>query len=192
MKSLCTLSCAELRRFLIILKSRKKSATIKSLAFCSEEIEAQYEEWLESQVGKNCAAETYDKTDDDSMFSQEAIAGHLENISTSLGNAKLNTNQGLAETLERVLHRLSELQTSFTDAEHLEEDLTHLEKLIDESLLENAETDELAKLQAETEKELHNYKKQMEAEIYQRTFDLMLLKKFREKVEIPRLSLFYL
>jgi len=32
----------------------------------------------------------------------------------------------------------------------------------------------------------------MEAEVYQRTFDLMLLKRLREQAEIPRLSLFYL
>jgi hypothetical protein len=32
----------------------------------------------------------------------------------------------------------------------------------------------------------------MEQEVYQRTFDLMLLKQLRERANVPRLSLFYL
>ncbi|HRH46215.1 MAG TPA: hypothetical protein PKY82_31515 [Pyrinomonadaceae bacterium] len=169
----------------------KKKRTIKSLAFCSEEIEAQYEEWLETQVGKN-ADQTLDNNSDDSMFSPATIANHLANISTALAEIKSKSNKGLAETLERVLHRLEELKTSFSEAEALEEDLTHLEKMLDDGLLENAEKDLLIKLKNETEKELHTYQKTLEKEVYQRTFDLLLLKKLRLEIGIPRLSLFYL
>ncbi len=172
-------------------KSKKKRA-VKSLAFCSEEIEAQYEEWLELQVGKNNEVQGGEKTEADSMFSGETMAAHVENISSSLEKAKLIANKGLAETLGRVLDRLSELKTSFTEAETLEEDLTHLEKMIDESLRQNFDKERFTKLKAETEKELHSYKKQMDMEVYQRTFDLLLLKKLRLETEIPRLSLFYL
>ena len=34
-------------------KNPNKRRTIKSLSYCKEEIEAQYAEWLEMQVGKN-------------------------------------------------------------------------------------------------------------------------------------------
>jgi len=168
----------------------KKKRTVKSLAFCSEEIEAQYEEWLESQVGKNGDCET--TASDDSMFSRETMTAHLENLEQTLKNIKKSADSELAETLERVLHRLNELQNSFTDAETLENDLTQLEKLLDESLLENAGNENFAKLKAETQKELDQYQKQMETEVYQRTFDLLLLKKLRLETGIPRLSLFYL
>jgi hypothetical protein len=170
-------------------KSKKKRA-IKSLAFCSEEVEAQYEEWLESQVGKNGEIQTSDT--DDPMFSRETITAHLENISASLEKSKAINDEGLSETLERVLHRLNELKTDFTDAETLENDLTHLEKLLDEGLLENTDKTRLAELKSETEKELHAYQKTMESEVYERTFDLLLLKKLRLETELPRLSLFYL
>lgn len=168
----------------------KKKRTIKSLAFCSEEIEAQYEEWRESQVGKNGDAETFET--EDLMFSNETMTAHLENIEQSLKDAKISIHTSLVETLERVLHHLGELKSNFTDAENLENDLTHLEKLLDQSLLENTEKGHLAKLKTETEKELHAYQKTMEAEVYQRTFDLLLLKKLRLETGIPRLSLFYL
>ena len=73
----------------------------------------------------------------------------------------------------------------------------------DERLTENAEagqgflTDvcvewENEALKAETEKNLASYRDKMEKEVFQRTFDLMLLKKLREQSKVPRLSLFYL
>ncbi len=168
----------------------KKKRTVKSLAFCSEEIEAQYEEWLETQVGKNGDRET--AAPDDPMFSRETMAEHLENLEHTLKNIKTSADVWLAETLIRVLHRLSELKNNFTEAETLENDLTQLEKLLDESLLENAGNENFGKLKAETQKELNQYQKQMETEVYQRTFDLLLLKKLRSERGIPRLSLFYL
>lgn len=162
----------------------KKKRTIKSLAFCSEEIEVQFGEWLESQIGKGETVEI----EESSIFSREAIAEHLDNVSAEIENAKLKAENDLEEILERVLLRLAELKTNFTDAESLENDLTNLENLIDETLLKNVDSS----LKVETENQLKTYKKQMEAEVYQRTFELMLLKKLREMAEIPRISLFYL
>ena len=126
------------------------------------------------------------------IFSHDTIAEHLENVSLQFENTKLSAKNELGETLERVWHRLQELKVSFTDAETLETDLTALEKLIDETLLANTAIEEFAIINAETENQLKSYKQQMETEVYQRTFDLMLLKKLHEKHEIPRLSLFYL
>jgi len=40
--------------------------------------------------------------------------------------------------------------------------------------------------------QLNPYRKQMEAEVYQQTFDNLLLKRLREQFGLPRLSLFYL
>jgi hypothetical protein len=47
-------------------------------------------------------------------------------------------------------------------------------------------------LKGEIEKQIAAYKNKMEREVYRRTFDLMLLKRLRERAAIPRLSLFYL
>lgn len=167
----------------------KKTRTVKSLMYCREEVEAQYEEWRESQIGKNTDEPT-EPNQDNSMFSDETIVQHLQNISSELQSVKLKANKDLTETIERILVRLDELKTNFSTPEKLEEDLTHLEKLLDDCLLEKS--DNLANLKAETEKELQSYKKTMTDEVYQTTFDLLLLKKLRLDVGIPRLSLFYL
>ena len=91
--------------------------------------------------------------------------------------------------LVRSRNRLKELAGNYETAEKLEESLEKLDALVDESLLKQSET---AHLKAATEKKLASYRGKMEADVYQRTFDLMILKSLREEAEIPRLSLFYL
>lgn len=177
--------------------------TVKSLLYCKEEIEAQFAEWLERQVGKN-AAETIqnseiklnnspDETSDapkSSLFSDDAMTLHLDKISLEIKSAQSEATGEFQKTLSEVSRRLTELssQKSHT-AENLEESLEKLDALIDQSLLQNFETE---KLRGEVEKQIASHKAKMEREVYQRTFDLMLLKRLRETAEIPRLSLFYL
>jgi hypothetical protein len=84
---------------------------------------------------------------------------------------------------------LSELRFQSFEAESLESHLEKYDSLIDASLSKSVETDNL---KAEIEKQLVSYKNKMEREVYQRTFDLILLKRLREQLGIPRLSLFYL
>ena len=168
--------------------TRKRS--VKSLLYCKEEIEAQYAEWLESQVGKESRVESSDsKTKESSLFSDEAIAAHLEKVSADLKIAKDKFKDELGETLERVGNRLAELRESFSNAETLEESLEKLDALVDDNLLRAFSIDNL---KSEIEKNLASYRNKMDAEVYGRTFDLMILKRLREQAEIPRLSLFYL
>jgi len=175
--------------------TRKRS--VKSLFYCKEEIEAQYAEWLERQVGaekvqsskfkiQNSEEASLPKND---LFPDETITTHLEKVASELKSAKDKAVGGLREVLEKVFIHLSELRQKSHAAEKLEASLEKLDALIDASLLQNFETE---KLKGEIEKQIASYKTKMEREVYERTFDLMLLKRLREKAEIPRLSLFYL
>jgi hypothetical protein len=167
--------------------ARKRS--VKSLAYCREEIEAQFSEWLESQIGKNGGEEHVQPEADDSLFPDEAIQTHLKQVSGDLEAAKEKADGDLRETLERVLNRLVELEKQSEGSEKLEQSLDKLDALIDAALLKNTKADEAKN---EIEKQLAAYKNKMEPDVYRRTFDLMLLKKLREQAAIPRLSLFYL
>ena len=183
-------------------KQPERKRTVKSLLYCKEEIEAQYAEWLERQVGKNGAgkvpslelsgqnSETVDASSSKSeLFSDEAIAAHLEKVFLDIKSIQSEAEGDLPETLEKVLNRLAELKGKSHAAEKLEESLEKLDALVDESLLRNYETEPL---KGEIEKQIASYKNKMEREVYRRTFDLMLLKRLREQAKIPRLSLFYL
>ncbi len=171
-------------------KQPTRRRSVKGLFYCKEEIEAQYAEWLDSQVGKESRVESSDpKTQESSLFSDEAISAHLGKVLLELKAAKNKFEDELRETLERVENRLAELRENFSNAETLEESLEKMDALIDDSLLHNFSTDNL---KSEIEKNLALYRNKMDAEVYKRTFDLMILKRLREQAEIPRLSLFYL
>jgi hypothetical protein len=189
------------RVFDTIDKQPARKRSVKSLFYCKEEIEAQFAEWLESQVGKNSGQEPVvsgqSETNGDGagaakdeMFSDAAIDAHLERVSADLAAAVRETsNADLREAFGRVLNRLEQLAGNYESAEKLEESLEKLDALIDEALLKQTETENL---RSETAKNLAGYRNKMETDVYQRTLDLMILKKLREQAKLPRLSLFYL
>ncbi|HKP71321.1 MAG TPA: hypothetical protein VJT82_00180, partial [Pyrinomonadaceae bacterium] len=47
-------------------ESKPRRRTVKSLFYCQEEVEAQYAEWLESQLGASASAETETAKDEKS------------------------------------------------------------------------------------------------------------------------------
>ena len=178
-------------------KQPASKRSVKSLMYCREEIEAQYAQWLESQVGKNGdkkvrSPESEVRSPDSSnadLFSDEMITAHLAKVSTDLKKSRQKADGGLREILEKVLEHLVKLTGNSQDTESLEKSLEKLDAEIDKVLLKTAEAE---KLKGEIEKQIASYRNKMEREVYQRTFDLMLLKRLRERAEIPRLSLFYL
>lgn len=188
-------------------KNPNRKVTVKSLTYCREEVEAQYAEWLGAQVGKskvidsaeietekdlNESEEISEVRNESSIFPNETIKIHLENISRSIDEAKAKSNGKMRQVLDKVSKKLSEYQKAKPDAESLEESLNDLEDLIDRALLEVSDDKTLADIKGKIEKELAKHRSKMEDDVYQRTFDLMLLKKLREQADIPRLSLFYL
>ncbi|CAN5464015.1 hypothetical protein BH10ACI1_BH10ACI1_16440 [soil metagenome] len=182
------------RVFDTIDKQPNRKRSVKSLFYCKEEIEAQYAEWLESQIGADLAENrqstvSSQQSEKSELFSADAIEAHLEKVSADLNAAKQKAADDLRETLERVINRLAEIAGSYETAEKLEESLEKLDTLIDEMLLKTSETEHL---KGEVEKQIASYRGKMDAEVFQRTFDLMMLKRLRETAEIPRLSLFYL
>ena len=161
--------------------------TIKSLFYCREEIEAQYKEWTDSQVGKS--AETSDKTAHET-HSREAVLEFLQQAIEKLRSSK---NERMKEDFERACARLTELEQNLPeDLSMVEPTLYDIESFIDRSLVTNADPMHLKNVKKETATQLKMYKSAMEAEVYQKTFDLMLLKRLREEEDVPRLSLFYL
>jgi hypothetical protein len=178
--------------------ARKRS--VKSLFYCKEEIEAQFSEWLESQVGKNGGdaaagaepgngASEKDQPAKGELFSDAALDAHLAQVSDELQAALETAGPDLREALERAAHRLAELAAGYESAEKLEASLEKLDQLVDESLLatEGDSGDRRA-----IEKQLAAYQSKMEREVFERTVNLMLLKKLRAEAKIPHFSLFYL
>lgn len=188
-------------------KPRKRS--VKSLLYCQEEVEAQYLEWLESQVGApaeesaNGDGAKHTPTDDDARlpFPRADILKHLlharERLLHLCEERKKSRSDHLCETLSRVAERLEKLETDFArarrpQAEPLETALTSLEAMLNEALRASVAAAELAAVREATAAQLQPYQNRMERATYEQTFDNLLLKRLRDQYELPRLSLFYL
>jgi hypothetical protein len=186
-------------------KPRRRS--VKSLLYCQEEVEAQYAEWLDSQVGAlqptngEQAAAPALESEARLPFPRASIIEHLSGARALLtricDERKQERDDALCDALARAAARLLSLETDFTraarpDAERLEESLTHLEGLLNEALRAGTAVDKLDALRAETEVQLQPYRNRMERTTYEQTLDNLLLKRLRDQYGLPRLSLFYL
>jgi len=188
--------------------ARPRKRSVKTLMYCQEEVEAQYAEWLESQLGAKAeqqdgepaATEVFD-ADARLPFPRAAILQYMARSRHALeqicAERKARRDDGLCEAIGRAVVRLSELENDFAraarpDAEQLEDALTRLEKMLDDALVAGTLEAELAAARSETEAQLHAYRNRMEKSTYEQTLSNLLLKRLRDRYGVPRLSLFYL
>jgi hypothetical protein len=176
-------------------ESRPRKRSVKSLLYCQEEVEAQYEEWLEARVG---ASDHNDGVDSDKTpFSATAISEHLQRSQSELVRLSQSRKEDdLSEALARAAARLQEIyddvtQNAVLDTRRLEDSLTGLERMLNDAMLAVVNSTELDALKSGVKDQLKPYRNQMEAAVYNQTFDNLLLKRLREQFAVPRLSLFY-
>lgn len=177
-------------------KNPNRMRSIKSLAYCKDEVESLFEDWRRSQVGKSIEeSDVYgdDAEADKCSFTASSIESHLEKVIIELRNAAAKSSGEIRQTIESVLSDIETSKHSIgKDSEHLERKLDDLEKRIDSTLSAHCDPLKLAEFKNQIENELSKHRSSMKEDIYQSTFDLMLLKRLRDRAEIPRLSLFYL
>ncbi|HAF13183.1 MAG TPA: hypothetical protein DCK93_16335 [Blastocatellia bacterium] len=188
-------------------ESKPRKRTVKSLLYCQEEVEAQFAEWRESRVG--AAGEPGDSQDENGAqqeneglpFTRAAILEHLQRSQSSLMQARKERisagEDDFSDALQRATALLADLEQEFAavallDAQKLEHSLSGLERMLSDSISSVVESAQLETIEKEVKDQLNPYRKQMEAEVYQQTFDNLLLKRLREQFGLPRLSLFYL
>jgi hypothetical protein len=178
-------------------ESRPRKRTVKSLLYCQEEVEAQYAEWVDARVGASSSESSdLDKT----PFSVEAINEHLESSRNALVQQaevrREKQEDDLSEAMMRAAALLGEIEQDYAagvalDTRKLEDSLTGLERLLNDSMLAVATASELETQRAVVKDQLKPYRNQMETAVYNQTFNNLLLKRLREQFAVPRLSLFY-
>lgn len=160
--------------------------TIKSLFYCKEEVESQYLEWLNSQIGvhDNTAAETVAEHD------TSEIERHIQNAIDKLSNIRIAE---MAEAARRAIIRLEEIAKDLSGgAELIDGSLSDVEKVLDRAMLSDWDPVHLKYIRKEITDQLKIYRSEMKAEAYQNTFEVVLLKRLRDDAGIPRLGLYYL
>ena len=177
-------------------EARPRKRSIKTLLYCQEEVEAQYAEWVEAHVGSATGAA--EPESDKTPFSFAAISEHLQRCRTSLSELAKSRKQedDLSEGLTRAASLLADIEKDFAsgatlDTRKLEDSLTGLERMLNDSMLSVASSGTLDELIKIVKDQLKPYRAQMDATVYKQTFDKLLLKRLREQFAVPRLSLFY-
>jgi hypothetical protein len=177
-------------------ESRPRKRTVKSLLYCQEEVEAQYEEWQEARLGASSTANGADA--DKTPFSQEAIDEHLQRNRESLVQlaAARRPEDDLSEAMTRAAALLSEIEQDLAagaslDTRKLEDSLGGLERMLNDAMFAVASAADLEAQKEAVKEQLKPYRNHMEASIYNQTFNNLLLKRLREQFAVPRLSLFY-
>ena len=171
---------------------------MKSLLSCQEEIEAQFAEWLEARVGSSPSSNALESNSDETHFSVAAVSEHLKRCRIALLEllATRNTNDDFSEALTRAIALLGEIEADFAsgatpDTRKLEDSLTGLERMLNDSMLSVVNATALAESKTAVKDQLKPYRSQMETAVYNQTFNNLLLKRLREQFGVPRLSLFY-
>lgn len=183
-------------------ESKPRKRSVKSLLYCQEEVEAQYAEWLEARVGANPSTNgNAGDTESGTSFDPIAISDHLRHARSSLASlASLRSSQGvdeLSEALVRAVSLLAAIEDDFNkgltpDTRKLEDSLTGLDRMLNEALVAVTSKTEIDEVQKELKAQFKAYRSHMDREVYEQTLQNLLLKKLREQLGIPRLSLFYL
>ena len=178
-------------------ESKPRKRTVKSLLYCQEEVEAQFAEWREAQVGASSEV-VAEEGDDRQPFSRSAILEHLQRGRAALVVAHEHhvPADEFAEALDRAAARVDELAQEFSatnlDARKLEQSLGGIERMLSDVMTKVMDADKLVALKDEAKEQLRPYRKQMDVLVYQQTLDNLFLKRLREQHGVPRLSLFYL
>ena len=180
-------------------ETRPRKRTVKSLLYCQEEVEAQYAEWQDARLGVSPTANGKAESDK-TPFSHDAISEHLQSSREALVQlAETRRQKGeddLSEAMTRAAALLVEIEADLAagatlDTRKLEDSLSGLERLLNDSMLAVATAADLEAQKAAVKDQLKPYRSQMDAAIYNQTFNNLLLKRLREQFAVPRLSLFY-
>ena len=182
-------------------ETKKRKRSVKTLLYCQEEVEAQYAEWLESRVGSHDETQIESDEDASTPFPLAVVLAHLarsrEELIKLLHARRQTSADEFMESLTRAAALLEELENDYAaaaqpEARKLEESLTGVERMLDETIRKTIADDDLKAISSEIDEQLKPYKRHMDKAAYVETNENLLRKRLRELVGVPRLSLFFL
>jgi len=186
---------------------KHRGRKVNTLFFCSQEVEAMFEEYSGSRVGgasagsvaASEASSNGDGGNGDSPFGAPRLIAYLRENCETLDRLRDRQESGsvLEDTFARTAERLAQIVETLQEnpavsPELLEMDLTMIEEVILDGLKEQAGEARLGELRKEGKQQLRAYKQTMERGIYDQTLDNFIARQLREEYRVPRLSLFYL
>lgn len=176
---------------------------INSILYCQQEVLSCFEEYKHARVGAASeSASGLEPAQAPPPFSKETILAYvagrrplLQEFAASFDSP--SATELIQQTVQRADTRLDDMvqdmkSAQTLDLEAIEQELSRLETMLYETLLQCIPPDELEAVRKEAKRQLREYKKRMEPHIYRQTMDHYVAKRLREQYRLPRLSLFYM
>jgi hypothetical protein len=170
--------------------------TPTSLNYFRRIVKSEYKRYLKSQEGLGT-----DKKESKEETSAN-IRDYLEKIVLALEEsekqASQSGNQAMANLLQGCREKLSlEVLKPFQEGlqvelQRVENQLTILEKEIEQLLLQTISESQLDKFREDAMRDLKSFQEKIEFSVYQEMINRALIKSVRKVYNIPRLSLFYM
>jgi hypothetical protein len=169
--------------------------SISSLRYCRRLVKSEYKRYVKSLEGKttseaNPAAESRN------------VAEYLQRLCDALmESSKMAVekgNAGLSRLLDENSTKLKDqildpfLKDQRNDLQRVEEQLTTMEKEIEQVLLPSISENQMKLLKEEAMRELKTFEGKLDLAVYQEMLRRTLIKAIRKIYNIPRLSLFYM
>jgi hypothetical protein len=162
---------------------KKRTRRVNGLAYCAQEVLAAMESMKEAAVGSAPAR----PSTAEQGFEQERIAAHLETAAQQLRAAG-----SFSEIAGRLQTIAQEVLAQQPHLEELDRSLTVLEEKLFALVLTTTPEAELLELRTQAAAELAPYRSRMPALQIRQVEQQFLHKRLLEKLNLPRLSLFYM
>jgi hypothetical protein len=163
-------------------KNKSRVRRVNGLAYCAQEVISSMEAMQEAAVGALPAR----PGPAEQGFEQERIAAHLEAAAQQLNAA------GQSEIAGRVDALAQEVRSKLPPLEALEQSLTVLEEKLFAGVLTTTPEGDLLALRQQAAAELAPYRSRMPVMQIRQVERQFLHKRLLEKLNLPRLSLFYM
>ena len=184
-------------------QTRKYTRFVSSLFYCQPAVEEAYQQYLESHIGghhENGASEAAAPAPEETNgFATGNIKLALDEWHETLTRLSISFAEDvlLAEAFDRAARRLEEISHDLSQPSddllgQLDSDLNLIESFLLAAIQRHASAEKLTELHAAAEKDLKNYRKGMDKEVYEQTLNNWVARKLRDEYRVPRLSLFYL
>jgi hypothetical protein len=163
-------------------KGRGRARKVNGLAYCAQAVMEAVEAMQEAAVGAKPAK----PNTAEQGFEQERIAAHLESASRQLPPGPLSEIQARLQNLA------DEARSKPPQLEELERSLTVLEEKLFAIVLSTSPEADLLELREQAARELAPYRSRMNVTQIRQIEQQFLHKRLLEKLNLPRLSLFYM
>jgi hypothetical protein len=166
---------------------------ITSLRYCKRLVKSEHKRYLKSLEGA-AAPTTNAESKNVAQFLQQLVSGLTESSGIAAQNGNSSLSQLLSQNSSKIKTEILEpfLAKQLNDLQRVEEQLTTIEKEIEQVLLPTISEKQMEHLKEDAMRELKTFEDKLDLAVYQEMLRRTLIKSIRKLYNIPRLSLFYM